>query len=199
MSLKEALTDMFLVFGAAPPDRVDAFTRTVASDASCPACFERTARLAAKGPKAPTPASFLVLYRDAFEDGHRDHIGQDVLQVSAGAQEGFWRSKAAAIIKPRVGGDVALASFITAHMWWLEFPPDLDLISAEFASSAGQLWIDAARSFLAGKDVPAEVERMYAMARRAAITPPGRWPEAEWARMSGIGALDAAVAGGGRS
>jgi hypothetical protein len=190
MSLKEALQDMFLVFGAAPPDRVEAFTRTVGSDASCSACFERTARLAAKGPKAPTPASFLTLYRDTFENDHRDHIGQDVLEVSAGAQEAFWRSKATAIIKPRVGGDSDLASFIAGHMWWLQFEPDLELISAEFApgEASGEMWVAAARSFLTAKDVPLQIQRIYAMARRNAIAPVSGWSEAEWDAMTGIGA-----------
>lgn len=187
MSLKQALTDMFLVFGAVSPDRVEAFTRTVEDVASCSACFERTARLAAKAQKAPTPASFITLYRDTFDDSHRDHIGQDALEVSAGSAEAFWRTKAAAIIKPRVGGDADLASWIAGHAWWLEMPADLDVISAEFAegSQIGAMWIAGARSYLRDKDVPAEIQRIYAMARRNAITPAASWSDADWDLMTG--------------
>ena len=169
MSLSAAVIDLFLAFGNATEERVQAFTRIVADGSRCRLCLEITCRKAAQtAQRMPSPAAIIAGYNDVYTNDHAHHLGATDREVRVGKLEAFWRSDAVRLILPHADGDRDLASFVAAQMWWSRIHPTFD--DVDFALE-NPLWIEAARTFLRDRDVASMTEKAWTRARMAATTP----------------------------
>jgi hypothetical protein len=158
---------MFLVFGAAPDDRVTAFITSVNPFTRCDACFAATAaKLSTTDNRAPTPARFISMYHDVSDVTHHHHVGQTAKETSVGFIEKFWHHDAVQLIEPYFEGDKLAAEFVATDMWWCEFPGTAEFVITEM-NTRGTTWIPATKSFLATiEDVPGLVQKAWARARK---------------------------------
>lgn len=188
-----ALAELFQTYGlSATSDtgrlRLKQYGWILREDAPCRVCRHSAIRKSQRGlERLPSVNGLIEVYRGIFADEHERHLSPAQKEARAAREEAFWRTKGIRVILPYVEGDFQLASYMAAHMWWLEFVPDLGELAVEWATaSARRVWIEGAWSYLRNcADHDLETRRMWAMAHRNAVVPCEKWSEDEFDRLVG--------------
>jgi hypothetical protein len=167
MSRHDQVTDMFLVFGAANPERVAAFVHNT-KDQTCETCYELTcSNIAKHGTRAPVPGQFHDQYRAMFEAEHFKHVGYNAKQAATAKAEAFWRHMVHQEIEAATK-DRPMAGFIAAQMWWSRVEQNPDVVRDEILNH--RIWIRGVDHFLKKYDTKLTqelIDKAWHRARKA--------------------------------
>jgi hypothetical protein len=164
----DAIRELFVAFGAhRNTDQAKAYLIELERSHACGDCAEIAAtNLLRTAKRLPPLVDLLNEVRDVMgSDVHTPHVAYPML---APRSETWWRTDAVRAIMPFVG-EKNLALFVAAQMWWSSVPQDITRVTEEIRDQP--IWINAARTFTDGRDLPALVEAAFRRARWAAEHP----------------------------